>query len=54
VLTQISPEFVITGSGTQADRVSQALEIAEEQLCPVWAMLRAGTPIATSFRLLEE
>ena len=45
VLTEIALEFVITGAGTDPDRVAQALKMAEEQLCPVWAMLKGGTPI---------
>jgi putative redox protein len=53
VLTEITLEFVITGAGTDPDRVAQALKLAEEQLCPVWAMLKGGTEIRTSFRLVE-
>jgi putative redox protein len=52
VLTEISVEFVITGAGTDPERVEQALKMAEEQLCPVWAMLKEGTPITTSFRIV--
>jgi putative redox protein len=51
VLTEISLEFIITGAGIAADKVVQALTIAEEQLCPVWAMLKGGTSINTSFRI---
>ena len=52
VLTEIALEFVITGAGTDPDKVAQALKMAEEQLCPVWAMLKGGTPITTSFRIV--
>ena len=52
VLTEISLEFVITGPGTDPDRVTQALKMAEEQLCPVWAMLKGGTPITAEFRIV--
>jgi putative redox protein len=52
VLTQIALEFVITGAGTDPERVTQALKMAEEQLCPVWAMLKGGTPISSSFRIV--
>ncbi len=51
VITEISLEFVITGAGTDPAKVTQALKMAEEQLCPVWAMLKGGTPISTSFRI---
>ena len=53
VLTEIHLDFVITGAGTDPDRVTQALKVAEEQLCPVWAMLKSGTPITTAFRIVE-
>ena len=52
VLTEIAVEFVITGAGTDLDKVTQALKMAEEQICPVWAMLKGGTPITTSFRIV--
>jgi len=51
VLTEISLEFEISGEGTAPEKVAQALKIAEEQLCPVWAMLKSGTEITTSFRV---
>ena len=53
LLTEISLEFVISGAGTAADKVAQALKTAEEQLCPVWAMLKDGTKISTSFRIVD-
>jgi putative redox protein len=53
VLTEIVLEFIVTGRDTQPERVTQALKMAEEQLCPVWAMLRDGTPISTTFRIVE-
>jgi putative redox protein len=52
VITEIALEFVITADGIDPDRVAQALKVAEEQLCPVWAMLKPGTPITTSFRIV--
>jgi putative redox protein len=51
VLTEILLEFGVTGTGVQPDRVAQAIKIAEEQLCPVWAMLKNGTPISATFRI---
>jgi putative redox protein len=53
VLTDIALEFVVTGTGVETERVAQALDVAEKQLCPVWAMLKPGTPISTSFRVIE-
>jgi putative redox protein len=51
VLTEISLEFVLRGKGVEAEAVRGALQTAEEQLCPVWAMLKPATPISASFRL---
>ncbi len=53
VLTSIALEFGVAGAGLDADRVAQALAIAEGQLCPVWAMLKTGTPITATFHMVE-
>ncbi len=52
VLTEIKLDFVVRGAGVGPDSVERALRIAEGQLCPVWAMLKAGTPITASYRLV--
>lgn len=49
VLTEIALEFEVRGAGVAAEAVERALKIAEDQLCPVWAMLKPGTPITASF-----
>lgn len=54
VLTDISLEFLVQGHGIDPNAVSLALKLTEEQLCPVWNMLRGTTPIRASFRLVEE
>ena len=54
VLTEISLEFVLRGAGIDPGKVQRALAVAEDQLCPVWAMLKPGTPISASFKLVEE
>ena len=33
--------------------LAEAFELAETQLCPVWAMFRGSTPISTRFTLEE-
>lgn len=53
VLTEIAVEFRLKGAAVEAAAVERALKIAEEQLCPVWAMLKPGTAITASFRLNE-
>jgi putative redox protein len=54
VITNITLEFVVRGAGIEPQTVQRALDIAEDQLCPVWAMLKPGTPITSSFRLVAE
>lgn len=54
VLTGISLEFTVTGEGVDSDKVARALQMSEERLCPVWNMLKAGTPIKASFHLQPE
>jgi len=54
VLTGIAMEFVVRGAGLDRDVVSQALARAEEQLCPVWAMLKGGTPITYTLRIVQQ
>lgn len=51
VLTEIELAFHLRGKGLEEAKVAKALEIAETQLCPVWAMLRGGTPIRTRFTI---
>jgi putative redox protein len=52
VITEIALEFVVRGSGVDPEAVGRALTVAEDQLCPVWAMLKTGTPITASFRVV--
>jgi len=53
VLIRISLAFTIRGHDLQEEAVARAIRTAEEHLCPVWVMLRASTPIDTSFTLRE-
>ena len=53
VLTEIALEFVLRGPGLDPEAVQRAITVAETQLAPVWAMLKPGTPVTASFRLLE-
>lgn len=52
VLTEIALEFVIAGDTLDPRAVESAIKIAEEQLCPVWNMLKGGTTIKSSFRIV--
>lgn len=54
VLTGIQLEFVVHGPGVDRATVEQAVAVAETQLAPVWVMVKAGTPVATSVRLDDD
>jgi uncharacterized OsmC-like protein len=34
-------------------RVEHALALSESTICPVWAMLKAGTPVTSSFTVAK-
>lgn len=54
VLTGISLEFKIKGEGVDPAAVARALQLSEERLCPVWNMLKAGTPIKAAYKMERE
>ena len=54
VLTDIELAFEVRGAGLDEDVVRRALVIAEEKLCPVWAMLKPGTPIRATLSIVQE
>ena len=50
LFTEIALEFVVRRS-VDPSVVKRALELAEERICPVWAMLRPGAVITASSRV---
>ena len=50
VLTAIELEFVVKGA-VDPEAVTKSLKASEEQLCPVWNMLKGTTPIKATFRI---
>ena len=50
VFTRIDVEFVLHGA-LDPEVVEHCIALADEKLCPVWAMLRPATPIVTSYRI---
>ena len=54
VITEISLLFTVHGAGVEPSAVEKALAISEEQICPVWAMLKRGTRIASSYRIVGD
>ncbi len=53
VLTQIELTFIVSGTGVDSAAVQRAIALSEEQLCPVWAMLKPCTPITSSFQIVQ-
>jgi putative redox protein len=50
IFTEIALEVVVQGQVDPAV-VQKVMAEAESRVCPIWAMLRASTPIASSFRI---
>ena len=53
VLTEIELNFLVKGTGVEPEAVASAIKISEDQLCPVWNMLKGSTPIQPAFRIVE-
>lgn len=51
VLTAIEVVYHLRGDALDAEMVERAVRVAEDQLCPVLAMLRPGTEITSSWRI---
>ena len=54
VFTSIDLEFEFRGGKIDAASVDKALALSEERYCPVWAMLKAASPIKATYRLLAD
>ena len=52
LLETIHLEWVVRGKALQGAAVAEAIQAAEP-ICPVWAMLKPGTAISTSFQVQE-
>jgi uncharacterized OsmC-like protein len=51
VMTAIELVYHLRGEALDPGTVERAVHFAEDQLCPVVAMLRPGTPITSSWQL---
>jgi putative redox protein len=51
ILTRIEIGYHLHGEGLDARLVEQAVRVAEDQLCPVLAMLRPGTAISSVWEI---
>ncbi len=54
VYTHIHLEFVVYGTGVQAEAVERAIELSQTKYCPASAMLSKAVNITTSYRIVEE
>ena len=52
VLTSIDLDFEFRGGTLDGASIEKALAMSEERFCPVWAMLKAATPIKATYRLI--
>ena len=54
VLTNIALHFTFRGSSIDPQTVKDALQQSEDLICPVWSMLKPGTPISSSFVIVQD
>lgn len=52
-ITHIDLAFTVRGAGVDEEAVRRALKLAEEEICPVWAMLSPGTVVSASYDLAD-
>ena len=45
-------EFTVNSVDAKDADMQKAIQLAEESVCPVWAMVKGNTEIATEFRIL--
>lgn len=51
--TKIHVKYIVTGYNLVEDRVARAIGLSETKYCPAMASLRPGTPIESSYEILE-
>lgn len=51
--TRIELEFVVHGADIDPAVIARAIALSEERFSPVWAMLKTGTVITSSFQIIE-
>lgn len=54
LFTEIQVEFVVQGTNIEPTAVDRAIKLSEEQYCPVWAMLKDGTRLTSSYRIVNK
>jgi putative redox protein len=53
VITDIDLAFTVFGA-VDPKSVEHALKLSEAQICPVWAMVKPGTPVTSTFTVVAE
>jgi putative redox protein len=53
IITEIRLDYVVRGKGLDRAVVERQLAASESKICPVYAMLKPGTPIASTVTLEE-
>ncbi len=53
VLTDIHLSFTISGPGLDVATVERAIDLVEQQYCPVWAMLKGSARITRSVLIVQ-
>jgi putative redox protein len=54
VLTRIDLDVVVRGGDVEQAAAERALKLGDEQICPVWAMLKPGTPVNATVRVEQD
>jgi putative redox protein len=47
-------EFVVTSGDVKDADIQKAIKLAEESVCPVWAMVKGNAEIVTEFKIIGE
>ena len=53
-LQKIFLEFVVTSGDVSDADMQKVIKLAEESVCPVWAMVKGNAEIVTEFKILGE
>jgi putative redox protein len=51
---KISLEFVVNSSDVKDTDMQKAIKLAEESVCPVWAMVKGNAEIVTEYKIIAE
>jgi putative redox protein len=52
VFTSIELDFEFKGGRLDPASVEKALALSEERFCPVWAMVKAASPVKATYRIV--